>query len=453
MPSLRRALLAAPLSLPAFAQTTLPPTTITADRDRLTVESNEAARIRLWSSPGANTLVPAAEFQQRPGATTVRDIFEFTPGIFAQPKWGEDARFSIRGSGLARNFHLRGVLVMQDGIPFNQADGSGDLQEIDPLAYQRVEVFRGGNAFAFNNATLGGAVNFITNTGASAPGGTARVEAGTEAWLRSQMAYGAARGPWDGYASATFSRADGYRQNSAQLNTRLNANAAYRWAENLETRIIAGYNNIWQQIPGAVTLRTALDRPRTANATNLALRYQRNIESFRLGTITTWQATPELRLEAGGSFVDRQLDHPIFQFVDNHTRDVHLFARGVWDGQLGGLRNRLAFGVNFAQGTIDNLRFVNAAGLRGARTFSSLDYARNITAFAENALYVLPNIAVVAGIQGGQAQRESRNRLNPALSGAGEWAWANPRFGLLWQVTADVQAYANATWSTEPPTL
>jgi iron complex outermembrane receptor protein len=53
----------------------------------------------------------------------------------AQPKWGDDTRLSIRGSGLSRNFHLRGVQLYMDGIPINTADGYGDFQEIDPTAY------------------------------------------------------------------------------------------------------------------------------------------------------------------------------------------------------------------------------------------------------------------------------------------------------------------------------
>ena len=57
------------------------------------------------------------------------------PGVFAQPKWGDDTRLSIRGSSLSRNFHLRGVQLYMDGIPINTADGYGDFQEIDPTAY------------------------------------------------------------------------------------------------------------------------------------------------------------------------------------------------------------------------------------------------------------------------------------------------------------------------------
>ncbi len=73
-------------------------------------------------------MVPAASYRDQAGATTCDDALALTLGVFAPPKWGQDTRLSIRGSGLARNFHLRGVRLLQDGIPINQADGSGDFQ-------------------------------------------------------------------------------------------------------------------------------------------------------------------------------------------------------------------------------------------------------------------------------------------------------------------------------------
>ncbi|WP_163460325.1 TonB-dependent receptor plug domain-containing protein, partial [Escherichia coli] len=56
----------------------------------------------------------------------------------------------------------RGVEILQDGVPTNLADGSGDFYQIDPLALRSVEVFRGGNALPFGASTLGGAINFVT---------------------------------------------------------------------------------------------------------------------------------------------------------------------------------------------------------------------------------------------------------------------------------------------------
>ena len=89
-------------------------------------------------------------------------------GRLGAAEMGDDTRLSIRGSGLSRNFHLRGVQLYMDGIPINTADGYGDFQEIDPTAYRYVEVFKGANALRFGANSLGGAINFVTPTGRDA---------------------------------------------------------------------------------------------------------------------------------------------------------------------------------------------------------------------------------------------------------------------------------------------
>ena len=88
------------------------------------------------------------------------------PGVFVQPKWGEDSRLSIRGSGLSRNVHGRGVQLLMDGvIPITTADGGSDFQEIDPTAYRYIEVYKGANALRYGANQLGGAINFVMPTG------------------------------------------------------------------------------------------------------------------------------------------------------------------------------------------------------------------------------------------------------------------------------------------------
>jgi iron complex outermembrane receptor protein len=74
----------------------------------LTVPTTAQARREINQSIGAVAIVPSADLRDR-NVTTVKDILDFVPGVWAQPKWGEDTRLSIRGSGLSRNFHGRSL--------------------------------------------------------------------------------------------------------------------------------------------------------------------------------------------------------------------------------------------------------------------------------------------------------------------------------------------------------
>ena len=134
-------------ALPAFAQNStieMPPVTVEGKTGSLTVPTTEQAREEIEHTPGSVQVVPDSVWRNT-AATTLKDVLDYTPGVFAQPKWGEDTRLSIRGSGLSRNFHLRGVQLYQDGIPFNASDGSADFQEIDPTAFRYLEVYKGAN--------------------------------------------------------------------------------------------------------------------------------------------------------------------------------------------------------------------------------------------------------------------------------------------------------------------
>lgn len=456
------AMAAGALSQPALAQeaaaegATLPPLLVTGEAaGSPTRPSNAEAEAAARQVPGNVSIVPADEFRDRAGVTTIRDMLLYTPGVFAEPKWGEDSRLSIRGSGIARNYHLRGVRLFQDGLPINQADGSGDFQELDPLTFQRVEVFRGANAFRLGANTLGGAIGFVTFDGRSQAGALLRGEAGSFGFARGQAAYGIDGGAWDAWGSATAMTQEGFRDHSAGRSTRLNANGAYQWSDRAETRIILGYNNIWQQIPGSLTRSQALATPRMAAAANLRLDYMRNIESTRLGTVTAIRPQEGALLELGVGYVHRELDHPIFQYIDNRSDDVVAFGRGTIEGRIAGLDNRLSAGANAAIGRTLNRRYVNLGGRAGAQTYGSVDKAANLDAYAENALTVLPGLQAIAGVSAGWARRISDDEFNSDgdQSGSGSWSWANPRLGLLWQATEQAQLYANLSWSAEPPTF
>src|SRR3546814_14975961 len=77
---------------------------------------------------------------------------------------GDDARVSIRGSGLSRAYGTRGLAMYFDGIPLNTSDGLLDFFEIDPSAYSYVEVFKGATALRYGSDALGGEINLVTPT-------------------------------------------------------------------------------------------------------------------------------------------------------------------------------------------------------------------------------------------------------------------------------------------------
>ncbi|WP_222434187.1 TonB-dependent receptor plug domain-containing protein [Comamonas flocculans] len=150
------------------AAPTLPVMTVTgAEPGSPAAPGTGALRQRIEQTAGSVGFIDNATLADRYQAN-LRDVLQDAPGVFTQSRYGQELRLSIRGSGIARAYHVRGIELLQDGIPTNLADGSGDFYEIDPMGLRATEIYKGGNALGLGSSTLGGAVNFITPTARTA---------------------------------------------------------------------------------------------------------------------------------------------------------------------------------------------------------------------------------------------------------------------------------------------
>lgn len=438
-----------------YPTTELETITVTGQaEDALTSPDAREARHAIQHTPGGVDLVDEEQWRDT-AARTLKDVLDYTPGVFVQPKWGEDTRLSIRGSGLSRNFHMRGIQLLVDGIPMNAADGSADFQEIDPTAFAYTEVYKGANALRYGANALGGAINFASPTGYSHPGLRARLDGGSFGLLRGQFAGGTRIGEFDLHAAGSYLESDGFRDHADGDSLRGALNVGWRLSPTAETRLYWMGADIEQRIPGAVTRATARRRPKSAAPGNLALDFQRNMQSWRMASKTRLRLDAAT-LEFGGYVVEKQLIHPIFQYLDYEYRDRGAFLRASFEGSVAGHANRLLLGASLFDGRVDNQQFRNlAGGQRGERLSASLDRADNLALYAENRFDLRPTLTLIAGLQYLDARRRREDRLDDATdtSGRQDYDFTNPKLGLLWQVSAQNQAFANISRSAEAPTF
>lgn len=466
-PSFRLALAAgcALCALPAFAhaasateddqRAALDSVLVTARPDPEDPPVVARARKRLSETPGAVAVVASEAYAGRYAVGLVEAVRD-VPGVFAQKKFGEDARLSIRGSGIGNANHNRGTMLAQDGVPLNEADGYGDYQLVDPLLARYTEVYKGGNALRFGGALLGGAINFVIPTGRTAGADTLlRVEGGAFGTARVHGELARTFGDDDVFVGATLSNADGWRRQSNSSAARLAVNLGHQFGEDRQVRLYLSGADLRQQIAGALTLDQALNTPTEAGAANLANNYGRNMRNARASLQTTWRLSETTVFEGGAYAAWRDLDHPIFQVVDQESRNFGAFGRLDWTGQLAGRDADLFAGLSYRVGDLDARQSVNRRGSRGAPTALSRQNARALDVFAEGRLFVAPRLALVAGGTYGTASRDYRSYRLPGggfdLAQSRDYDWLAPRVGMLFQVDADSQVFANLTRSVEPP--
>jgi iron complex outermembrane recepter protein len=436
----------------------MPEVVVTAKSDpSLTVPDLETKREELAKIPGAAEVINADSYK-RGRSTTIRDALDFAPGVFVQPRFGaEEARISIRGSGIQRTFHGRGIELLQDGVPLNLADGSFDFQAVEPLATRYIEVYRGANSLQFGSTTLGGALNFVSFTGYDASPLTARVEYGSFQSFRAQLSSGMMIGSLDYYVSLTIGFTDGYREHSEQANFRIFSNVGYRPSEEVETRFYFTYVLTDSELPGALTKEQMEDDPRQAAQTNVINNWKRDFYLVRLANKTVWERGDH-RLELAAFWSYKDLDHPIFVVIDQLSNDFGLSLRYDNSAEIFGHQNKFTIGFNPTYGSAQDDRYLNILGNRGMQISDSDQYSLNLNLFIQDRFYITNRFALVAGTAITYARRQNVDNfpvsvMDPDNSGIESYWGFSPQVGLLYDITDTAQAFFNVSRSFEPPTF
>ena len=451
------AVIATPVSAQLIDVATVDTVIVTASPDPEDPAVVAGVRKRLSETPGAVSVISAESYARRE-ALALDDMLRDAPGVYAQRKWGGDIRISIRGSGIGNANHNRGLILAQDGVPLNDADGYGDSQAADPLLTRYTEVYRGGNALRFGGALLGGAINMVTPNGATAGfENQVRLEAGSFGLHRENVQFARQVGDWDVFVAGTNQRQQGWRPQSQQNIQFGSLNIGRSFGEGREVRLIVNGSNINQEIPGALTRALFLSDPRQAAPANYANDQGRNQRGLRGSLQTTWRLNEALMLDAAVYATWKDLDHPIFQVIDQKSRNFGVWGRLHWEGDLAGLKADGYAGVWLRKGDLDSHFYLNIKGARGALQSQSYQDADASDVFAEGRLFVTDHLAVIGGATWGTAGRDYVGVRVPRAPNAfdlrakKDYDWVAPRIGLLWEGDDGVQVFANLTKSVEPP--
>lgn len=427
------------LSTPALADEATDPTIIVTGH-----ASADAAETRVRQTPGGADVVGYQDYADKT-AVSLRDALAFSPGIYTQPRYGQEVRISIRGSGLSRGFHMRGITLLQDGIPINLADDNGDFQELEPIFFDHLEVYRGANALRFGSGTLGGAINGVTPTGDTAQGVYARLDGGAYDFMRGLVSAGFGDEQASAWGALSADSGDGDRQHAKRNSVRGHVNVQLKLSDRVTTRFYGSANHIVQELPGALTEAVALTRPRTGN---FAGDQHRDIDSLRLQNRTRVDLG-DASLQFGVFLNSKQLFHPIFQVIDQKSDDYGGFARlehaaGPFAFTLGG---------EIRRGSTRARQYVNVNGKRGALTFDADQDARTANLYGEVRFKPVERLSLIVGGIYADGWRERRVNFSPtpAQDGRVDFDQFSPKFGVLFDATRDVQFYANYSRSAEFP--
>ncbi len=449
--------------LPALAQTTLaslPAVTISAEdgSGAPLAPSLQAERARLERVPGGTNLVTP---QQEARLATLRDALDYQPGIVIQDFFGatDQPRLNIRGSGIQSNPLNRGVLLLQDGLPLNEADGSFIIGLLEPRNAALVSVRRGANTLTPGATTLGGELDFQSLTGADERA-RVRSEYGSFGRRALQAALGQAGQGWDGRISASADRYDGWRHHSASRRDALQANLGWKNGT-LENRSYLSWTDLQFDIPTVVPKERVYSDPQGVLGDGNTLQDQllnvyrrdprRAARQLRLANRTLW-GEAALRQELGwywqstDDFFNDQTTHFGTQ---SHTSGLQWQASGQvgsalhWRGALAWSRSRM-------ERTLDANNPANGSALQ---RFGSYDLqAQNLQAQLGLDWQWAPAWTAHAQLGASRQTRDAREqRTGQALDQS--WRFATPKVGVSWTPQPRQRWWASLSRSQEAPTF
>lgn len=403
---------------------------------------------------GTNLIQPQSEVR----LVTLRDALDYQPGLVVQDFFGgiDQPRLNIRGSGIQSNPVNRGVLLMQDGLPLNEADGSFVIGFLEPRNTSLISVRRGANALSAGATTLGGELDFQSLAGTQ--GDVLSVEGGSYGRLGLHAGKGFQTDTMDGRLALSHDKADGYRHHSSSERTSVQVNLGFRRGQ-FENRTYLSYVDLKFDIPNVVPRERLYrdpqgvlgDEQQPLDRINNIYRRDPNRKAtqWRLANRSYW-GTQALNQTAGVYWqtVDDTFTNPQ---VSSPTKGHTYGAQWQLAGQTGAVDYRVA--LDWARSDMDR-EFYAVSPANGSRALFFGDY--RLRAENRNALLGLgwrfaPQWTLVGDLKYSQAIRDARNRLSGQALDQ-KWSYASPKLGLIWQPAQDLRLFANISRSHEAPT-
>ncbi|NHB58851.1 TonB-dependent receptor [Acinetobacter sp. 194] len=420
--------------------------------------SHHVAKEQMQNVAGATNFIDHKNLEQGRVATT-EDVFRLQAGIYAKSAGNEGVKVSIRGSGINRapGAHASGLYVLMDDIPFTGPGGT-PYELLEPLWLNRAEVFRGANGVEKGAMALGGAINYVTQTGQDAERLKLRYELGSRGYQKYAISSGQKINDLDYYIALSGSTYDGFQKLSSGESKGVAANLGYQISPHLETRFYLRYRETEHQTPGRLTKQQIKDNPKAANDYNLLY------DTKRIQPGSTWLANKTtLTLDDGAELEGSVAYHRYPMDLRESPYRTHVEYSDV-TASLSFIQPYTLLGLDSTgkvlfrstthrpdSGVVESLR-VDMNGYPAGTITRKYTYrgSDNVIQFS-NDLALKENLWLSTAMSAMYTHRENEVYYPVTDQKISEYEWNfAPRIGLRYEFSPNMQLYANYSHSVEP---
>ncbi|MBA4071282.1 MAG: hypothetical protein C0497_05515 [Gemmatimonas sp.] len=420
------------------------------------VVTGTRAEQEIGNIPAALSVVQSSDVQLARQSTNIDESLRRVPGLAMRVQTGGSSRstVSIRGAGAQSSFGARGVRILVDGVPKNNAGGSAqDFINIDLASVQRVEVVRGPSSALYGNQA-GGVINFITEEGSETPVREFRQWVGSYGYSKTHAKAGGRVGGFSYFTSAFRAQLDGWRQFSGFENTGFNSKFGYQFSNGATLTSILAYDKLLQRIPGSLTAAEMAANPQQANPALVPTGGVRgDIDEFRAALALRAPVGGTGQIELTGYYVPR----PIYSTISGPIRNTQFFinrgatARFLSSAAVFGLANRFTVGVDYQGTPLSNSIFNRTTGAAAQQLQENLS---SVGLYVQNELTLRPGLLVNAGGRFDQISFGFDNLMRPGAPGSKftqRYTRFTPKVGVVVKPTGSLSLYANYSEGFEAP--
>ncbi len=378
----------------------------------------------------------------------------------------QDPRVSIRGFGARSAFGVRGVRVLQDGVPVTLPDGQTPVDVLDIEGAERVEVVRGSASSLYGNAA-GGVIDIRSVRPSSVFMPFARiVGSGSTPTITATGASGTA-GPVGLTSSITRIVGRGYRAYSDQRATKGAVRMLLFPGDAMSPLVLsARVTDVTRaESPGALTRAQFDADPRQADPLAVRKGASKTVRQGDLSLVAAHALGANANLDASAFGSARTLANPLTQaIVDVKRASGGASARVSGHGLVGERDVRLTAGADAQWLNDDRQEYDNCIGAvcaggateRGALRKNQRELVSSVGPFVRGEVALASQLLASAGVRSDAVRFRLRDRLisatNPDDSGDRTMHAVSPAVGLVWRSTPLSSVYANVSSSFETPT-
>ncbi|MCW2318660.1 iron complex outermembrane receptor protein [Rhodoblastus acidophilus] len=414
--------------------------------------------------PGAAELISSDDIKKN-NNTTVTSILQDQPGVLLGATGGNTGvKLTVRGSGLGftPGYFQNGVKILFNGLPLSGPAGN-TFELLEPLAVNRTQVLKGANGVEYGALALGGAVNFVEETGRTSPGTTLNAGVGSFGLLKGGISQGGVYDNVDYYISVSGQRETGFQDQTQSNSKTVTANIGYQLTPDLYTQFFVKAAQEYHYAAAPISLAQIRSDPTQTSAAYAAMKMNVIRDgSVWLGSKTTYNIDNVSGVEFGltfNRFPLRMNDKSTVPSESNY-QDVAISLRYHNASQLAGHENMLTLASYYTYEVLGTTRaYTWTATQRRLDKINDFAGSYDWVNTLGNDFAVSDKLHITADLSGINVNRnaivEYSRTVNtssyPTAVHYNDWDVA-PRLGATYQATKDVQIFANVSRSVDPAT-